>query len=86
MQFASYSCNDFTVQLRTYEMSTLPKKLHDWVFDLCKTNMEAMYKKVWGWNNNKKRRQFSAPTSRFCIAFLVSDDGQEQPVAYVNYR
>jgi hypothetical protein len=67
-------------------VSTLPKELHDWVFDLCKANMEAMYKKVWGWNNNKKRRQFSAPASRFCIAFLNDGNGEAQPVAYVNYR
>ncbi len=56
------------------------------MFDLCKANMEAMYKKVWGWNNNKKRRQFSAPASRFCIAFLNDGNGEAQPVAYVNYR
>jgi hypothetical protein len=84
--FQSYTCSDFTVRLETCTVASIPKELQDWAYDLCKTNMEAMYKKVWGWNNNKKRRQFAAPASRFCVAFLDREGQQPEPVGYVNYR
>jgi hypothetical protein len=84
--FQGYTCSDFTVRLETCTVASIPKELQDWAYDLCKTNMEAMYKKVWGWNNNKKRRQFAAPASRFCVAFLDREGQQPEPVGYVNYR
>lgn len=37
----------------------LPAPLKDWVFDLCRSNMEAMYASVWGWKDAEKRRQLN---------------------------
>uniref|UniRef100_A0A0K0E291 N-alpha-acetyltransferase 40 n=1 Tax=Strongyloides stercoralis TaxID=6248 RepID=A0A0K0E291_STRER len=54
----------------------------EWVFDLFKRNMLAMYQmSLDGWNENQKRQELFATTSRYVIAKIEGKNS-----GYVHYR
>lgn len=82
--FQAYHRNGLSCSVRYFTPATLPPALLDWCFALVKSNMEELYKPVWGWSDRKKRSELADEASRFIIAFEEGDEAR--PVAFVNAR
>lgn len=55
-----HSCADAYFYMAAYCARTAPAELLEWAFELCRENMKPMYERVWGWSDNKKRKQIFA--------------------------
>jgi len=53
------------------------------VLDLTRKNMEELYKEVWGWDDEAKRKELEHPHARILVAYEVSNDRVEGEAAKV---
>jgi len=83
VSFKTYSKNELNAKIscvRRTDMSDEDMKL---VFDLTKTNMQAIYESSWGWNDKTKRRELDEDR----MWFLMARDGSSgKLLAFVSFR
>ncbi|KAK9833811.1 hypothetical protein WJX74_006614 [Apatococcus lobatus] len=91
--FQSYDRNGLLAKLHFSTGMTLSDETHAWAYELCKANMEEMYRPVWGWRAEEKRMELRDPAARFLIATqqpkqLSSLDIQayQERMGYVHWR
>eukprot|EP01024_Parvocaulis_polyphysoides_P041426 TRINITY_DN3796_c0_g2_i3.p1 TRINITY_DN3796_c0_g2~~TRINITY_DN3796_c0_g2_i3.p1 ORF type:complete len:234 (+),score=22.49 TRINITY_DN3796_c0_g2_i3:170-871(+) len=82
--FSVFECKNSVgkLTLEIFHVDDLDKQLKEWIFQLCKLNMQEMYKSVWGWNGNKKKRELFMKNGNYIIAF----DQQKIPAGYCIFR
>lgn len=70
----TYQSGDLDLVIDYYSVTDLPNELHEWTFNLVKSNLRDMYEKSnGGWNEEEKRKEMLTPQARYLIARSVSD-------------
>jgi len=83
--FAAFSHADLHAQIQCMRACDMSPELQAWAFQLCKTNMEALYNACsWGWEDRAKRSELFDPAARFLVAFSKND--ATKPLAYLHFR
>lgn len=80
---ASYSCGELTLRIEHYTTDTLPSHMVGWAAELVGRNCGDMYRKVWGWDLDRKTKELQHANSRFLVAYTCSDD---KPIAFCNFQ
>jgi hypothetical protein len=63
----------------------MPDAMKQWVFELAKTNMQAMYEESeWGWDDKKKLHECFEDDARYIVA--RQKDEAQTPVAFLHSR
>eukprot|EP01023_Acetabularia_acetabulum_P005943 TRINITY_DN12453_c0_g1_i1.p1 TRINITY_DN12453_c0_g1~~TRINITY_DN12453_c0_g1_i1.p1 ORF type:complete len:241 (-),score=34.44 TRINITY_DN12453_c0_g1_i1:162-884(-) len=82
-QFESFSCQSVgNLTLQIFQLDDLDNNLKDWIFELCKQNMQEIYKPVWGWKDGKKKKELFMRRGNYIVVF----DEQKIPLAYCIFR
>ncbi|OHS99459.1 N-alpha-acetyltransferase 40 [Tritrichomonas foetus] len=78
--FHHFTKNDIIADMKYFVHC--PEEYQDWVFDLTKRNMQELYEKTWGWNDNKKRHELFDDLARYLI--LINAD--KKPIGFAHIR
>lgn len=82
VSFKTFKKNDLNLKLSCVRRANMSDELMQWVFDLTKNNMEAMYEETWGWNDKSKRREINDER----MWFLLAKDENDKAVAFSSFR
>ncbi|KAL0144217.1 N-alpha-acetyltransferase 40-like protein [Mucor lusitanicus] len=75
----TYQTQQLDLVIDYYSVDDLPRELHEWAFQLVKTNLQDMYEKSKdGWNEEEKRKEMLAPQARYLIARSATDPNDIQ--------
>ncbi|XP_052767655.1 N-alpha-acetyltransferase 40-like [Mya arenaria] len=81
--FRKFERNGISLTIECCRVSEMDKDTQDFVFDLCKTNMQELYEtSSWGWKDREKREEMFDDRAWY----LVARDDQRLPVAFVHFR
>ena len=83
--FQNYNRNGLQLSIRCKRAQDLTADEQQWVYDLCKLNMEELYQPVWGWNPKSKQQQLHHEDARFLMAY-EEQDGKLVPRAFLHFR
>eukprot|EP01113_Clastostelium_recurvatum_P044298 TRINITY_DN7465_c0_g1_i1.p1 TRINITY_DN7465_c0_g1~~TRINITY_DN7465_c0_g1_i1.p1 ORF type:complete len:227 (-),score=51.14 TRINITY_DN7465_c0_g1_i1:667-1347(-) len=81
--FQTYQKDDLKVRMEFAHAHALTKERLAWMLNLTRTNMEAMYRDVWGWSDEKKMRELTDNDSLFITAI---DQVSQEPVGFLFFR
>jgi len=79
-----YNRNNLNVTLEYSKVTDLDEDIKDWAFELCTTNMRAMYEESnWGWNGREKKNEMNDEEACYLIA---RDADSKKPIAFSHFR
>ncbi|KAK9861010.1 hypothetical protein WJX84_009743 [Apatococcus fuscideae] len=92
--FQFYERNGLAAALHFATGAGMPEETVSWAYELCKANMEEMYRTVWGWKPEEKRQELRDLAARYLIATSelpqrppISGDARSQErIGYVHWR
>ena len=80
-----YDRNDVDLTIDFFTPKSMPDAMKQWVFELAKTNMQAMYEESeWGWDDKKKLHECFEDDARYIVA--RQKDEAQTPVAFLHSR
>ncbi|XP_052249121.1 N-alpha-acetyltransferase 40-like [Dreissena polymorpha] len=81
--FKKFNRNGVNLTIECCQATDLDKDTKDFVFDLCKTNMQALYEaSSWGWKDRDKREEMYEDRAWY----LIARNEERLPVAFVHFR
>jgi len=84
VSFKQYKRNACNFKLLCVKKNEMSDENLQWVFDLTKTNMEAMYQESpWGWFDKSKKKEMFHDEMRF---LMVVDEDSGKNVAFTSFR
>ena len=83
--FLKYTLKDESdvITFKFQHPSTMSKEEKDFVFDLTKENMQALYEACdWGWSDSKKKTELLEDDARYMIGY----NKENEPACFVHFR
>lgn len=83
LPFKKFDRNGVCLTIQHHKAENMDKDLKDFVFHLCKENMQSLYEASnWGWKDRDKREELFEDKARF----LIVRNEENLPVAFVHFR